>query len=95
MSGPGAALRLGLAVAVLLLSLGLVTWRQSRALESLATLDGARREASVAAAEVVELERRIQYLVSRARVVPAAERELGMHTPDASELVILAGDWTP
>lgn len=92
---PSTTVRLGLAVTAFLLSLGLVTWRQSRALETLAELDAARREASVAAAEVVELEREIQFLVSRGRVVPAAEELLGMHTPDASELVILAGGRTP
>ncbi len=90
-----AVLRAGLAVVVLLTSLGLVTWRQSRALEALAELDHTRRQASVAAAERVELERRIQVLESRGRVVPAAREHLGMHTPDATELVILPGERTP
>lgn len=76
-------------LAVLLGSLGLVTWRQSRALETLAELDELRRATSVARAQVVELGREIQVLGSRARVVPAARERLGMHTPDASELVIL------
>ena len=37
--------------AVLLGALGLVTWRQSRALESLSELEALRREVSVAQAE--------------------------------------------
>ena len=91
----GAVLRAGLAVVVLLTSLGLVTWRQSRAFEGLASLDESRRQASVAAAELVELERRIQVLESRGRVVPVARDRLGMHTPDATELVILPGESKP
>lgn len=81
--------RAAVTLAVLLGSLGLVTWRQSRALETLAELDEVRRQASVARAQVVELDREIQVLTSRARVVPEARRRLGMHTPDASELEII------
>jgi cell division protein FtsB len=69
-----------------------VTWRQSRALETLAEWDEVRRQTAVARAQVVELEREIQVLTSRARVVPEARAELGMHTPDASELVILLAE---
>ncbi len=69
-------------------SLGFVTWRQSRALEANRLLDDVRREVSVAQAERVELERDVQVLGSRARILPAARR-LGMYTPDASEQVIL------
>ena len=76
-------------IALLLGSLGYVTWRQSRALETLAEWDEVRRQTAVAQAQVVELEREIQVLTSRARVVPEARDRLGMHTPDASELVIL------
>lgn len=81
--------RAAVTIAVLLGSLGLVTWRQSRALETLAELDEVRQRASVARAQVVELDRDIQFLLSRARVVPEARASLGMHTPDASELEIL------
>jgi cell division protein FtsL len=76
-------------LACLLGALGLVTWRQSRALETLAELDELRRQVSVARAQVVELDREIQFLTSRARVVPAARARLGMHMPDASELELL------
>lgn len=81
--------RAAVTIAVLLGSLGLVTWRQSRALETLAELDAVRQEVSVARAQVVELDRDIQHLTGRSRVVPAARERLGMHTPDASELEIL------
>lgn len=74
--------------ALLVCSLGFVTWRQSRALEANRHLDDLRRRAAVAQAEAVELEREIQALRSRARIVPAA-RALGLHTPGASEQVIL------
>jgi cell division protein FtsL len=88
----GPFMRAALAVAVLLGALALVPWRQSRALEALAKLDQVRRQTSVATAERVDLERNIQVLESRGRVVPLARERLGMHTPSATELVILPGD---
>lgn len=90
-----AALGATLGVGALLASLGLVTWRQSRALEALERLDELRRLTSVAASERVELERRIQVLESRGQVVPAARERLDMHTPDAGELVILPSEARP
>ena len=77
---------------VLVASLGFVTWRQSRAFEAHVALDELRRQVAVAQAERVELERTVQVLVSRTHIVPAAEAELGMHMPDASEQVILPGE---
>jgi len=74
--------------AVVLGSLALVTWRQSRTLEAYAELGELNRAAAVAEAERIQLERDIQVLTSRARVVPEA-RELGMHMPDVAEQVIL------
>jgi len=88
-------IRTALAVVSLLGALGLVTWRQSRALEAMGELDDARRMASVNEAERVDLARTIQVMESRAQIVPRARDELGMHTPDATELVILRGDLTP
>ncbi|HSH74706.1 MAG TPA: cell division protein FtsL [Longimicrobiales bacterium] len=79
-------------LAVLLVSLGFVTWRQSRALETLAELDELRRSTSVARAQVVELDREIQVLTSRGRVVPVARDRLDMHTPDGAEIVILESE---
>jgi cell division protein FtsL len=86
--------RSALTFALLVCALGFVTWRQSRALEANRVLDDLRRQVSVAQAERVELQREIQTLRSRSRVVPAAQG-LGMHTPDASEQVILTRDFKP
>jgi len=88
MTDAAAVGRAALTFVLLMGSLGLVTWRQGRALEANRTLDDLRRASSVARAEQVELERDIQVLVSRSRVVPAAEA-LGMHTPSATEQVVL------
>ncbi|MDH3271110.1 MAG: hypothetical protein OEN56_07260 [Gemmatimonadota bacterium] len=81
--------RAAVTFAFLVCSLGFVTWRQSRALEAHQALDQVRREVSVAQAERVELQREIQVLRSRSRILPAA-RGLGLHTPDASEQILLA-----
>lgn len=73
-------------------SLGFVLWRQSRAFEAHVELDEVRRQVAVAQAEQIELERTIQVLLSRTRVVPEARRRLGMHTPDASEQIFLPAE---
>lgn len=91
----GPFLRAGFALVALLAALVMVPWRQSRAFEALAHLDELRRQTSVAEAERVDLERTIQVLESRARVVPDARDRLGMHTPATSELVILPGEMKP
>ena len=49
------------------------------------------REGDDLTAEQVELERRVQRLESRSRVVPEARRRLGMRMPDAREIMILPG----
>ena len=85
-------LRAAAAVGVLLLALGLVVWRQSRALEALADVDEVRSRRAVLEAERTELERRIQTLESRGWVLPEAERRLGLRTPQANEIVILPGE---
>lgn len=81
--------RAAVTFAFLICSLGFVTWRQSRALEVHRELDELVRQVSVADAERMELEREVQVLRSRARIVPAA-RALGLRTPEASEQIILA-----
>jgi cell division protein FtsL len=78
-----------LAVVGLLGALGLVVWRQGRAYEALSQLDETRREKGMLIAERSELDRRVQALESRARVVPDARRLLGMRTPESAEIVIL------
>lgn len=95
MIGVAPFLRAAFAVVALLASLWLVTWRQSRAFEALGRLDEIRRETSVAESERVELERTIQVLESRARVVPEARERLGMHVAASAELVILPGETKP
>ena len=92
---PASLARGAVVFVVLLGALGMVTWRQSRALESLGTLDELHRQFSVAAAERVELEREVLRLGSRARVVPEARERLGMHIPEGVELVTLPGDARP
>ena len=81
--------RLVVAVLVLLGSLSLVTWRQSRAIEAMEQLDRVRRDLSLTQADEAELHRRIQYLQSRGRVVPEARERLGMRLPDTGEQVLL------
>lgn len=85
-------LTVALAVAVFLASLSLVAWRQARARDVLADLERIRGETTLAQAEESELERQIEYLESRARVVPEARDRLGMHTPESKEIVILPAE---
>lgn len=88
-------LRAAFGVVVLLGALALVPWRQSRALEVQTRLTRLKNQVSDAVSKRADLERRIQFLESRARVVPAARERLGMHTPVGDELVILPGDARP
>ena len=87
--------RVTVTLAVLLGALAFVTWRQSRTFEALEALEDLRRATSIARAERVELERTVQFLESRARIVPEAGERLDMHLPDASELVFLSGSLVP
>ena len=82
---------LALAFSCFLTALGYVTWRQSRAFESLAELDAVERSFSLAEAERAELVRRIQGLDNRTRISAVAQENLGMHRPAASEMVLLSG----
>lgn len=91
MRASGAVLT-ALSVAALLAALSLVTWRQARAREALVELDRLEREISLVDSERSELVRRLQTLESRSWIVPAARERLGMRTPRADEIVLLAGD---
>ena len=82
-------IRLTLAFAALLGSLTMVIWRQSRALDTLRSIDKMRSARVIAEAERSELTRDIQRLESRGRVVVDARDLLGMHVPSATEIVIL------
>ena len=83
------AIRIGFACALLFASLSLVVWRQGRALEALRGLDAARAERALLQAQRAELQREIQQLESRARIVAVAGARLGLRLPAASEIVIL------
>jgi hypothetical protein len=83
-------LRVALAFAALVGSLGLVVWRQGRALEQLRALDAIRGARTVEEAERSELVRRVEWLASRGRVVEAARERLGLRVPSGVEIVILS-----
>lgn len=91
MNRVGTPLRIAVSVAAFLASLSLVAWRQGRGYEVMTNLVVARDDISLAHAERADMEREIQGLRSRARVVPAAREQFGMHVADASEMVILDG----
>jgi len=78
-----------LALVLLLASLSLVTWRQSRALEVSRAVEDARQARALMESEVARLEARVRALESRARVVREAGTRLGMRMPGATEIVIL------
>jgi cell division protein FtsL len=83
------AIRIGLACVLLFAAMSLVVWRQSRALEALRALDAARADRALLQAERAELQREIQHLESRARIVAVAGEQLGLRVPAAAEIVIL------
>lgn len=82
-------IRTALLFAVLLASLTLVVWRQSRALEVLRAMDEARRERVVEEARRSALARRVEQLESRARVSEVVRDRFGMRLPSGDEIVIL------
>jgi cell division protein FtsL len=83
------AIRMGVALTLLFASLSMVVWRQSRALEELRRLDEARSTRAVLQAERSSLQREIQRLESRSRILAVAGARLGLRVPAASEIVIL------
>ena len=82
-------IRTALLFALLLGSLTVVVWRQSRALTVLRELDAVRRERVIEEARRSALVRRVEKLESRSRVSEAASSRLGMRLPSGEELVIL------
>ena len=82
-------IRTALLFAVLLASLTMVVWRQSRALEVLRQLDEVRRARVVEEARRSALLRRVEQLESRARVSEVAHERFGMRLPEGDEIVIL------
>jgi cell division protein FtsL len=87
----GATVLLVGAVGLLLASLSLVTWRQSRALEVMTRLDSIRQERSLGEARRAALEEEIVELESRGRVTRDARIRLDMHNAHGDELVYLPG----
>lgn len=82
-------IRGGLLFMLLLGSLTLVVWRQSRALEMQRALEAVRRERVVEESRLSALLRRVEELESRTRVSEAARSRLGMRLPSGNEIVIL------
>lgn len=82
-------IRMALLFALLLGSLTVVVWRQSRALSVLRELDAVQRERVIEEARRSALLRRVEQLESRSRVSEAASSQLGMRLPAGNELVIL------
>lgn len=82
-------IRTALLFALLLGSLTLVVWRQSRALSELRELDAVKRDRVVEEARRSALVRRVEQLESRARVSEVARERFGMRLPSGREIVIL------
>lgn len=82
-------IRTALLFAVLLASLTLVVWRQSRALEVLRQVEAVRQERVVEEARRSALLRRVEQLESRARVSEVVRDRFGMRVPEGDEIVIL------
>ena len=80
-------------VAVALLTFLLVTrvviWRRTAGIEQSRALRELERERTELQAARARLERDIRDASSRARLVPVAERRLGMRPASASEIVLL------
>jgi cell division protein FtsL len=89
------AIRMSGAFALLFCSLTLVVWRQSRALDELRGLDAARSERAVLHAERSGLQREIQRLESRGRIVAVAGERLGLVVPDAAQIIHLHAPSAP
>ncbi len=74
---------------LLLGSLTVVVWRQSRALEMQRSLEAVRQARAVEESRRSSLLRLVEQLESRPRVSEAAASRLGMRLPSGEELVIL------
>lgn len=74
---------------LLLGSLALVTWRQTRGLTVEREVRDLETERAKSEAERIELTRRIEELRSRSRIVRVASDRLGMHLPADHEIVFL------
>ena len=79
---------------IFLVVAAVVVARQTAAFRMASRLRGLREERSTLEARRADLERRIRDASGRTRLVPLAQRELGLHLPSDSEFVIfpLAAD---
>lgn len=82
-------IRAGLLFLLLLGSLTMVVWRQSRALEMQRSLEAVRHERAVEESRRAALLGEVEQLESRGRVTRAAEARFGMRLPAGDEIVIL------
>lgn len=87
--GGEGTLRVALAFAAFLGSLSLVIWRQSRALEVLRSLDGARVERAAVESDRSRQAEQIQYLESRGRIADVAGSLWGMRVPSSDEEFVI------
>jgi len=76
-------------LALILASLFMVTWRQTRGLELERALRDLETRKAAARTEVVDRGRSIATLRSRARIVRVAGERLGMHLAVGDEIVFL------
>jgi cell division protein FtsL len=99
-TGGEGTLRVALAFAAFLGSLSLVIWRQSRALEVLRELDGARVERAAVESDKSRNVEEIQVLESRGRIAGVAGTQWGMRVPSSDEEFVIMlrpdeGDTSP
>jgi cell division protein FtsL len=88
-TGGEGTLRVALAFAAFLGSLSLVIWRQSRALEVLRALDGARVERAAVESEKSRNIEAIQFLESRGRIAGVTGTRWGMRVPSSDEEFVI------
>jgi len=89
MSRLSGTLILALSVAAFLAALSLVAWRQGRARDVMVDREHVREQIALETEVRAELMGKIRHLESRRRVVRDAGARLGMHVPDAGDLVLL------
>ena len=87
MKGLAGTSKVALAVAAFLASLSLVSWRQREALDTLRDLETLLQETTMETGTREELESRIRFLESRARVIGEAEERLGMRVAQDSDII--------
>ena len=85
-------LLLALFVAAFLAALSVVAWRQGRARVVMAEREQVREAIALENEVLAELADKITHLESRRRVVQDARDRLGMHVPDARDLIYMPAE---